>query len=141
LCDNDADDCEILDNQSGLIWSESFPVSGAAAAVTTLSWSNTITHCNGLNYANHTNWRVPTQMELNQAYTHGIREIGNSGGTNTPGGDTTNNNKKFISNVDGSFWSASTISSDTSKGWKTSLHKGHSQVILKTGLEGVICVR
>ena len=111
-CDAAGDDCMMKDNVTGLIWSEGYPVSGAASEDTTKNWSDAVSHCDSLIYGGRTDWRLPTQIELMTAYNHGIRELGyKGGGTIRPSGDTLSNNNMFIANVDTYFWSASSVSS------------------------------
>jgi hypothetical protein len=52
------------DKITGLSWSKL-----QAGARWNTAWSN----CQSLNYNGQTGWRLPTQKELMEAYTHGIR--------------------------------------------------------------------
>lgn len=61
---NGSEACVYLDNTTGLRWSR---YDG-----TTRTWENAITYCDGLNYGGYTDWRLPTQKELQQAYVDGI---------------------------------------------------------------------
>jgi hypothetical protein len=131
------------DKITGLQWSESYPVASTAAASTADTWDNAISHCDNLtNYGGHSDWRLPTQKELQEAYIHGIRDVGYKGsGTIRPSGDTLDNNDDFMAIVDGWFWSASTLSNLTSDAWGVLLGNGHTDNVGKTNSVQILCVR
>jgi hypothetical protein len=141
-CDAAADDCMMRDNNSGQIWSESFPVATTAPAVTKLDWSQAVAHCDNLNFGGRTDWRLPTSMELTAVYQHGIRELGYKGGASIrPGGDTLDNNDLFISDVDTNVWSASSRSTSTGTGEFIYLGEGRNTSLVKTDdtTQSVLC--
>jgi hypothetical protein len=140
-CDSAADDCMMQDNVTGLIWSESSPVSGSAASNTTKDWSLAVEQCADLSFAGRTDWRLPTQMELQNAYNHGISQVAykQGGSTARPGGDTLDNNSFFMATV-GSYWSATTKSSDTTYAYNLHMNQSYSNDVLKTTSHIPICV-
>ncbi|MBC7658580.1 MAG: DUF1566 domain-containing protein [Chitinophagaceae bacterium] len=140
-CDAAADDCMMKDKISGLTWSESYPVTGAAAASTAESWFSAIQHCNNLNFGGYaTGWRLPTQKELMDAYAHGIRDVGFNGAGVSTG--STNLNANFIADVDTYYWSASTTSYNTSYAWLVHLSYGATtNFSTKSPAYLVLCVR
>jgi len=62
-CDSD-EDCVMIDRFSDLMW--------AKTDATTRTLDAAITHCEGLNFGDRTDWRVPSQKEMLQAYVDGI---------------------------------------------------------------------
>ena len=47
----------VIDNNTGLEWQQ-------VISEETFSWENAITHCEGLNYGGHKDWRLPSPQEL-----------------------------------------------------------------------------
>ncbi|HET9236776.1 MAG TPA: DUF1566 domain-containing protein [Oligoflexus sp.] len=132
-CDSAADNCVMRDNNSGQIWSESYPVASTAPAVTKLDWSQAVAHCDDLDFGGRTDWRLPTNMELTAVYHHGIRELGfKGGGSIRPSGDSLDNNDMFISDVDTYVWSATMRSSTTGTAEYVYLGEGRSSSLVKT---------
>ncbi|MBC7533967.1 MAG: DUF1566 domain-containing protein [Oligoflexus sp.] len=141
-CDTAADNCIMKDKISGLTWSESYPVAGAAAASTALSWHKAIQHCNDLSFGGFTGWRLATQKELMEAYIHGIRDVGYNGAGTIRGSGSTHNNDQFILNVDGYFWSASTFTYNfPTYAWFVEPHDGYAYYDVKSTPNQVLCVR
>ena len=138
-CDSAADDCMIKDNVTGLTWSESHPVTGQAASMIFIDWSQAIQHCRDLNFGGETNWRLPNQMEMSQAHSHGIRQLGNKGGSFV---DSLDNNAHFIAHVDFNFWTATSSATTTSSAWVVLLGRGNIFTTNKSTSFGthVICV-
>ena len=128
-CDSGADECVFTDQISNLSWSET--------QATGQDWSQAVETCESLDFAGFTNWRLPTQKEAMEAYTHGIRDIGYKGGTS----GVSQNNINFIPTVDNRYWTASTRSSTTSNAWRVSINSGSVGNFSKTELNYVICVR
>ncbi|MCX6119304.1 MAG: DUF1566 domain-containing protein [Proteobacteria bacterium] len=64
----DATTCILRDKQSGLQW--------AKAEASTLDFSSSISTCSGKDYGGFTDWRLPTQKELLEAYVHRILSTG-----------------------------------------------------------------
>jgi hypothetical protein len=142
-CDSAADDCIMRDKVTNLVWAESNPVNGAAPTNPKIPWSDAMGFCYALNFAGMNKWRAPTQKELAEAIVHGIRAVGYNGAGTKRGTGTTDNNDYFISNVDWPFWSATTLSTDTSKAWNYTLDGLDSFYTgPKSGsVASVICVR
>jgi hypothetical protein len=142
-CDSPADDCMMKDRISGLTWTESYPVSSSAAAATTLDWSASVAHCDGLSYGGRSDWRLPTQMELVMAYQHGIRQLAYKGaGTIRPSGHTLDNNDAFIPSDNVAAWTASTRSTSIGAAEYVTLGEGRSSSLSKTNTSQntVLCV-
>jgi hypothetical protein len=129
-CDSAGDACVFKDKISGLQWAEPLAVA---------TWSASVINCDTLSFASQTDWRLPTIYELEDAYIHGLRDLGNKGGT----AGTASNNSNFIANVDTStFWSATTSAAAGANAWQlavssTSLIK----TSVKTGTASPFCVR
>ena len=141
-CDDPGDDCLMKDNVTGLLWSEGFPDSGTGSTDSTMNWSDAIGHCDSLNWGGRSDWRLPTQIELQTAAEHGIRELGfkaGAGSTPRPSGDTLDNNNYFIYNVDKTFWSATT-SSTSDNGIFVYISNGRFSFAAKGGFHTFICV-
>lgn len=120
-----------LDKITGLQWSR-------GSDTTTYEWNDAaaagdgaLEYCAALSHGGIIggNWRVPTQKELMEAYVHGIHELDND---HTP----TDN----LGDLDGSFWTSSTLSSDASYAWRVFLTSGGTTVLLKSSSANVLCV-
>ena len=140
-CNATTDNCIMKDLISGLMWSESFPVSVTAPASTQLNWQKAIQHCDDLSFGIYSDWRLATQKELLEAYIHGIRDVGYNGAGAIRGSGSTHNNDQFILNVDQGFWSSTASSSDTTAAHYIDLHNGISVNTSKASLTQVLCVR
>ncbi|RYZ73731.1 MAG: DUF1566 domain-containing protein [Proteobacteria bacterium] len=113
MCDTSSDDCVMRDNISGLSWTESMPSPGAAPIYAGLNWSDSVALCDGLTFAGHSDWRLPTVKETMSAFVNGVGIGIWYGGTPRPGGDSRVNNDKFILASDGALsfsglWTATT---------------------------------
>lgn len=64
----DNGDGTITDNATGLMWvQDPYQIGGVWAAAgnpTSMTWNNAIDNCLALNYAGHTDWRLPNRIEL-----------------------------------------------------------------------------
>ena len=140
-CDAAADDCIMKDKITGLMWSESYAVTGAAAAASTLTWQKAVQHCNNLSFGGFTGWRLATQKGLLEAYIHGLRDVGYNGAGTIRGSGSTHNNNQFMSNVDGNFWSASAVSDSATTAWTMDMRNGNLGNGTKSAPYQVICVR
>ena len=139
-CNTAADDCIMKDRITGLMWSESYPVTATAAASTTRNWQLSIQQCNNLSFGGYSGWRLPTQKELMEAYVHGIRDVGYNGTGTIRGSGSTNNNDLFIPDVDRAFWTSSTGSVSLSS-WYITLDDGYVDREPQTSAMRFICVR
>lgn len=102
-------DGTVTDNITGLMWVES-------PDLTKRSWTNAITYCEGLNYAGHSDWRLPTVNEFETLTNYGQRES-----------YTWQNNLGFGSYnfAGGSFyWSGTTYAPNTDYAWIVSMGIG-----------------
>jgi hypothetical protein len=76
------------------------------------AWDKAWSNCQSLNYNGQTGWRLPTQKELMEAYTHGIRSAART------------NWMTETNMLDGYFWSGSSVSSGTNVAWGVNLANG-----------------
>ena len=145
VCDAETDDCVMQDRISGLMWSEQNPATGSAPSATAgSSWSNSVSKCENLSYGGYSDWRLPTQKELLEAYMHGIRDIGYKGSGEIRSTGSLDNNSAFIANVDTViFVSASSSSGFTNEALFVSLKYGTVDRYTKNlyGMYQVLCVR
>ncbi len=140
-CDSAADDCLMQDRISGLTWSESSPVSGAAAGASGTGWSLSVQKCDALVYGGSSDWRLPTQKELQAAYQHGIRNLAYKGSGTVRATGSLDNNSAFIANVNGYFWTATTVSNVTNYAWDIYLGTGATFSNGKPDAYLSLCVR
>ena len=119
-CVDSPEKCTMKDKITGLHWSkiQSLSQTGSVA----------INTCDALSFNGQTDWRLPTQKELMEAYTHGIRSAA-----------TTN----WITegNMINNFWSGSSVSPSTLNAWLVNLAFGYTYNLNKTNSYQVVCVR
>jgi hypothetical protein len=89
-----------------------------------------------LGFNGKTGWRLPSQKELMEAYTHGIRSVPSALG----GSDMWISESMLTSN---SFWSGSTVSwtPTNPESWAVNLAKGSVFSKTQTETAAVVCVR
>jgi Protein of unknown function (DUF1566) len=114
-CSGSASNCSYLDKISGLEWSKAI----------SKNWANAVSYCDGLTHNGKSDWRIPTQKELMNAYEHGIRST-----------QSANFVSSFLY-----FWSGSTVSYNTNSAWHVNLASGLTYPNLKNNTSSVICVR
>jgi hypothetical protein len=120
-CSNSSDACIFKDKISGLEWSELISSSR--------NWPDALNDCNSSNLGGHSDWRLPTQKELMDAYSHGIRSAGTT-------------NWLTSAEMNNYFWSASSVSDDTNDAWVVYLSNGYSGGNVKTSTtHDLVCVR
>lgn len=68
-CDTAADECRYMDKISGLEWSEYLGQS---------VWGSAVQSCENLMNDGQSDWRLPTQKEIMDAYNHGNTSVGNA---------------------------------------------------------------
>jgi hypothetical protein len=112
--------CTMQDKITGLWWSK--------IQYTSRTWSQAINDCEDLTHNFQTDWRLPTQKELLDAYNHGIRSAESS--------DWIDDTQMSLL-----FWSASTDSSGADSAWAMKLAKGFSNPLGKIIPLNVVCVR
>jgi hypothetical protein len=130
--------CTMQDKITGLWWSKSQSL---------VPWSTARTNCESLNtttshgstllgFNSKTGWRLPTQKELMEAYTHGIKSVPSALG----GSDMWISESMLTSN---SFWSGSTVSwtPTNPESWAVNLAKGSVFSQTQTQTAAVVCVR
>jgi hypothetical protein len=92
-------------------------------------WNGAINYCDALSHNGATDWRLPTQKELMDAYSHGVRSAASA-------------NWITAANMAADyFWSASSVSNFTLNAWYVSLALGGTAVNVKTNGSFVACVR
>ena len=96
----------VTDNLTGLMWVKS-PDS------TTRRWSKALDYCNNLNFAGHTDWRLPNVNELESL-------------VNADAPDTAAwlNTQGFSNVQSGDYWSSSTNAYSTRSAWYVRMWKG-----------------
>ncbi len=115
--------CRYQDKISGLTWSKT------QNAGTAMAWGKAMDLCNTLTHDGLAGWRLPTQKELMDAYSHGIWTVVN---------DNWITSAQMIAN---NFWSSSTLSHSTSFVWTGDLKVGNMIPKNKTYPSHVACVR
>lgn len=122
------------DDRTGLWWSDIMAV-GGTASTTSNEFSaatdgvrptdgNAVGFCDALNTASfggYTDWYLPTQKQLQQAYIDG----------------SANN----LSRPYYYFWSSTEVSVNTANAWRVTLHYGNTDTNTKTSKNNVRCVR
>jgi len=104
-CDAPGDECVMRDRISGLYWTE---------LQATSDWATAVTTCDGLSFGGQTDWRVPTQKELMQAYVDGAISKANADWITLA---------QFNADI---FWSSTTVSTNTAQQIPVSLATGWS---------------
>ncbi|MCX6119306.1 MAG: DUF1566 domain-containing protein [Proteobacteria bacterium] len=120
-CTATAAHCSFKDKMSGQEWHKP-DTSGR-------SWPDSVSYCDSLSYNGKTDWRLPTQKELMEAYSHGMKSTA----------DSTNwiTSANFYAN----YWTATTGSTYIiSASWMT-LANGSFSGSNKTASNRAICVR
>jgi len=103
-CTSGAQDCKFQDRISGLEWTELQSIG--------MSWGKALTTCNDLIFAGSSDWRLPTQKELLEAYTHGISTAATTNWIT--GGD-------YLSY----FWSSTSLGNFPGLAWALNLGSGN----------------
>jgi len=115
----DNGDNTVTDNATGLMWIKDHVAMGTIGGVNwagTMTWNNAIDNCLNLDYAGHTDWRLPNAYELfsiclleNGTIPYG----GNPSGIKAAGAPYINQ-RSFPNCVSGAYWSSSTCPYNTS---------------------------
>ena len=120
-CATTAANCTMKDKITGLQWSK--------IQSTGQTWSVAINTCDALSFNGQTDWRLPTQKELMEAYTHGVRSAATT-------------NWMTEANMSANYFrSGSSVSYDTNNAWLVSLAEGTTDRDSKTYPYQVVCVR
>lgn len=119
-CDG-TEECVYKDRLTGAYW--------AKVTSTQDTWENAIAHCDGLSYGSYTDWRLPTQKEMLQAYVDGIWSLKDSTKLNL---------------LATSYWSATTNAQSTTYAFTMNFAGGAGGQGTKTSAVAVyqgVCVR
>ena len=120
-CATTAAACTMKDKITRLEWSK---IRG-----TSRTWPQAINDCDALTFNGKTDWRLPTQKELMEASTHGVRSAAST-------------NWITATNIGGDFWSGSSVSNATRNAWTVNLGTGASSGgTEKSQPARVVCVR
>ena len=115
------ENCSMKDKISGQEWHK--------ADTTARDWTTALSFCDSLSYNGKTDWRLPSQKELMEAYNHGLMSTANS------------TNWITSANFQQYYWSASANSNAISNAWNVNLGYGYPNTNLKSNAYRVICVR
>jgi hypothetical protein len=133
-CTAGTQDCVAIDRNTGLWWSEQNAVAGAAVNTSgQLIWTSAVSACDDLVYgAAKSDWRLPTQKELMQAYIDGFAAVIR---TFPLLADTT-------SLATDPVWSATTSTLLTSEAWQARVPEGRTDIAAKASTSNHwFCVR
>ena len=120
-CSGSPERCTMQDKITGLWWSK---------LQQSTNWNTAWSNCQSLNYNGQTGWRLPTQKELMEAYTHGIRSAART-------------NWMTEGDMGNYFWSGSSVSFNTNIAWIVYLALGSTNSFPdgKGFTNQVVCVR
>ena len=126
----DNGDGTVTDNNNGLMWAKDGNGDGCLSVGTT--WAAAISFANGLDFAGHTDWRLPNINELFSLVVHDA----NNG---SPYIDTT----YFPNTFDGDYWSSTSRPGNTSYALEVYFYVGTIAQRVKTdgNYDRVRCVR
>ena len=121
-CATTAAACTMKDKITRLEWSK--------LRGTSRTWPQAINDCDALTFNGKTDWRLPTQKELMEASTHGVRSAAST-------------NWITATNIGGDFWSGSSVSNATRNAWTVNLGTGASSGGTEKSQPAarVVCVR
>ena len=106
-------DGTVTDNLTGLMWVKS-PDS------TTRRWSKALDYCNNLNFAGHTDWRLPNVNELESLVNADV-----------PDTATWLNTQGFTNVQSFYYWSSSTSAYNTNRAWDVNMGSGSMYYFIK----------
>jgi hypothetical protein len=113
---------KLTDNITGLMWQQAVPSA-------TYTWANAVAYCPTLTLAGHTDWRLPTAMELMS-----IVDLGQP--------NPSINGTYFPSTPSNIFWSASPVAGSPSPAWYVNFTSGYTSNFLAVSTAyDVRCVR
>jgi hypothetical protein len=119
-CAVDSARCTMQDKITGLSWSK---LQGASR-----TWPQAVHDCDVLTHNGQSDWRLPTQKELLEAYNHGIQSAASTNWIETTA----------LANF---FWSSSSVSFDADNAWHVKLASGNTYDYAKSNPLQVVCVR
>jgi hypothetical protein len=118
----DNKDGTVTDNLTGLMWQQTVPTG-------TYTWSQAVAFCPTLKLAGHSDWRLPSRIELVSIVDFGV----------TSG--ATINATYFPSTPAGWFWSSSPLAGSSSNAWYVSFNLGYTYYLDVSVSSNVRCVR
>lgn len=113
---NLAEECVYIDKVTNLYWARS---SGSSVA-----WEAAISACESLSWGTYTNWRMPSQKELFQAYINGIFSL-----------------KNPLNMTQANYQSSTTLGLDSTKVYSINLATGEGTAATKVTTARSLCVR
>lgn len=118
-CSVDSARCTMQDKITGIWWSK---------RQSNASWNIAWSTCLNLIHNGKDDWRLPTQKELMEAYSHGIRSAAST---------------NWISESSFNFtaWSGSSMAGGDTEALNIFISQGFSNFGTKTTISGVICIR
>jgi hypothetical protein len=118
----DNGDGTVTDNVTGLMWQQ-------AVSTTTYTWAQAAAYCQTLTLAGHSEWRLPSRIELVS-----IVDLGVTSGA-------TINATYFPSTPTDSFWSSSPLAGSSSFAWIVFFYSGFTNYNVESYPDHVRCVR
>jgi hypothetical protein len=115
LCSG-SEDCVYKDEITALYWAKDDSL--------TRTWESAITYCEGKTYGFFSDWRLPTQKELSQAYIDGIWSL-----------------RSTLNMYESLYWSSTTRSDSLSDAWSQYIVRGSTPSYSKSNSLNVLCVR
>lgn len=117
LCDG-TEECVYQDLITDSMWAKNDDASR--------TWENAILWCDNLNYGGYTDWRLPTDKELLQAYVNRIYNFSNN---------------PLTLNPTQSSWSATSRTQNLADAWRMEMGSGFHGLTGKANHEKTFCVR
>jgi hypothetical protein len=111
----------VTDLTTGLVWTKDY--------VTNFTWQNALSHCETLDYAGYTDWRLPSMEEL-KTLIDDTKNMPVSSFPETP-----------VSGAWSYFWSSTSLLKWNQAGWHIIFWCGHGHYYVKTDRSSVRCVR
>jgi hypothetical protein len=112
----------VTDNLTGLMWQQTVPTG-------TYTWVQAVAYCPTLNLAGHSDWRLPSRIELVSIVDFGV----------TSG--ATINATYFPSTPASWFWSSSPLVGSSSNAWLVYFDYGFTYLNFVSNTNYVRCVR
>jgi hypothetical protein len=118
----DNKDGTVTDNLTGLMWQQTVPTG-------TYTWAQAVAYCPTLNLAGHSDWRLPSRIELVSIVDFGV--------TSGPRINST----YFPSTPADWFWSSSPLAGSSSLAWLVYFYNGNTNYLDVSDAHSVRCVR